>query len=140
MCGEIGLSVKETTKGINAVCHPRVKHLANTFRRWRVCLPDNECVEENHPIAGDRQEMSEGLIIISHPVQSSDKTFVATLMCGNISVANSSAVNISLSCGIKLSRGLVWSHPVQISLQITGDPSTKNETVPSKPGEHSLYI
>ena len=136
MCGEIGLSVKETTKGMNAVCHPRVENLVNTFRRWRVCLPDNECVEENHPIAGDRQEMSEGLVIIFHPVQSSDKTFVATLIRGNISVANTSAVNISLSCGVKLSGGLVWSH----AMQITSDPPTKNETVPSKPGEHSLYM
>ena len=137
MCAEIELSVKETAKGINAICHPRVDALGNIFRRWNLCLLDDECFLVKHPIGGKSQNMSGRPVIMLtlHPVKPSDLTFVATVMYGNISTGNFSA--ISLACGVTRSEGLVWSQPVQIRPQITGNPPT---TVPSNSGEHDLYM
>ena len=81
--------------------------------------------------------MLEVIILDLHQVQISDETFSATVMDGG---GNASAVNITLSCGVTQSGGLVWSYPVQISPQITSEPPTKSKTVPSNPGEHSLYM
>ena len=139
MCAKIELSVKETNKAINAICHPGVGPVDSIFRRWRVCLPDNQCVLVKHRIAGNSENIMSGRSIIMltlHPIKSSDVAFVATVFYGNISAGNISAINTTLWCGVTFSGGLVWSNPVQISPQITSDPLTKNRTL--NPGEHNL--
>ena len=131
MGAEIQLSTKETNKGINITCHPGVGSVMNIFRYWNVLLPDNKFVRLRHPIAGVtvRLNMSEGVVIVLlHPVKSFDQTFGVTVLYGN-----AFGGKVSVSCGVKLSGGLDWSQPVQISP--TRDQLTQNATLPSSPGE-----
>ena len=120
------------------MCRPGDVDFVNSFRYWRICLPDNEltlCFLKKHRIAGSWQNMPEGLniILFLHPVLSTDEGFVATVFSN--ATANTSAVNIALACAVTQSGGLVWFSPM-----ITSESPTKNETVPSNPGEHSLYL
>ena len=142
-CAEIQLRTKETPNGIDATCQPG-RHVVNIYRRWSICLSDGECIYIWHPVTGVNLTMSEELeiMLILHPVKSSDKAFIATLMHGNGSASNNTAGNITLSCGVKLSDGLNWSPSVQISLQFTSVPPTENTTVLSNPGETigNLYM